>query len=183
MITDEKITEYNDKHLLDSDVKLKHWGYGEWIEEPDIAEFKYNGWDCKIIRGGAWDRWNNDHLYGGHLCGYVSVPSNHPFYQKKYEDIDIECHGGLTFGECNDRHWIGFDCGHSHDYIPSIEYLKKTDPMMIEIWERHNELMKKYPDSMIWHQSYKNIDFCILECISMVNQLKEMESHESADKT
>lgn len=34
------------------------------------------------------------------FCGYVRLPDNHP-YQKftGYDSMDIDCHGGLTFGE------------------------------------------------------------------------------------
>lgn len=30
--------------------------------------------------------------------GYVLLPRNHPFYGKDYDDIDVDVHGGLTFG-------------------------------------------------------------------------------------
>jgi hypothetical protein len=33
----------------------------------------------------------------GSLCGYIGVPSSHPWYGKRYDDISAEVHGGLTF--------------------------------------------------------------------------------------
>lgn len=36
------ITEENSKHLLTSDEKIKYWGYGEWVEEPDEVFFTHN---------------------------------------------------------------------------------------------------------------------------------------------
>jgi hypothetical protein len=61
----------------------------------------------------------------GFRCGYVRIPEEHPWYGKEYDDLqDVDCHGGLTFGETVDKeedsylpvgHWIGFDCGHSFD--------------------------------------------------------------------
>ena len=48
--------------------------------------------------------------------GYVSVPKDHPWYGKDYNDIEVEIHGGLTFSESiNDEYWIGFDCAHYGD--------------------------------------------------------------------
>ena len=34
---------------------------------------------------------------GSHPCAYVELPENHQFYEKFYDDIPIECHGGLTY--------------------------------------------------------------------------------------
>ena len=31
--------------------------------------------------------------------GYVILPEGHPFYEKHYDDIPVDCHGGLTFAE------------------------------------------------------------------------------------
>ncbi len=65
--------------------------------------------------------------FGTHPCGYVSVPRNHPFYDKDYWDIDdrIKVHGGLTYsgkmGESNDF-WFGWDYAHADDYT----YLSTT---------------------------------------------------------
>lgn len=47
--------------------------------------------------------------------GYVEVPEGHPWYGKEYDDIDVECPGGLTYSEGG---WIGFDTLHSTDYWP-----------------------------------------------------------------
>ncbi|WP_251569639.1 hypothetical protein [Parasutterella muris] len=58
---------------------------------------------------------------GTHPCGYVSVPKNHPFYGKSYEDIQdkIRVHGGLSFG--GKLHglkdlWFGWDYAHCRDH-------------------------------------------------------------------
>lgn len=63
----------------------------------------------------------------GHRCGYVLIPSGHPWHDKSIYDIDAEVHGGLTFGEHIDEthvnaarwpahgYWIGFDCAHYFD--------------------------------------------------------------------
>lgn len=89
----------------------------------------------------------NDHL--GTFCGYAKLPADHPFAAvlnkqktfkwggiKKtvfvgYEDLPIECHGGLTFGHEITKEeagkypqgftpgfWIGWDYAHAGDYTP-----------------------------------------------------------------
>jgi hypothetical protein len=64
--------------------------------------------------------------------GYVILPKGHPSEGKNYDDIKIDVHGGLTFGERlnkKDAHWLpadlveeadgrsmyGFDCAHLND--------------------------------------------------------------------
>ena len=50
------------------------------------------------------------------LCGYVALPKGHPLYGKHYDDLAIECHGGLTYSKFEDNDWvIGFDCAHGGD--------------------------------------------------------------------
>lgn len=58
---------------------------------------------------------------GSYPCGYVSVPKNHPFYGKRYLEIEdkIEVHGGLTFsGKLHslDGLWFGWDYAHGGDF-------------------------------------------------------------------
>lgn len=59
---------------------------------------------------------------------YVRVPESHPYYGKKYDEISIEVHGGLTFSGdrlfIGDGYFIGWDYGHfPHDYITCLEEL------------------------------------------------------------
>lgn len=61
-------------------------------------------------------------------CGYVGIPTNHPFFEKNYDEIDISVHGGLTFSDYMDGIWfIGFDCAHVGDNIKiqDIDYVTK----------------------------------------------------------
>lgn len=60
--------------------------------------------------------------HGSHPCGYVSIPENHPFYRKRYLEIEnhIEAHGGLTFsGKLRDieGRWFGWDYMHAGDFV------------------------------------------------------------------
>lgn len=101
--------------------KLKEFGAGPWMDEPDHVEFEHEGVPCIIHRNamGAW-------------CGYAAVPPGHPWHGKKYSDrvpcanrgelgivspiaafleaaheedglVSLDClvdvHGGLTYSE------------------------------------------------------------------------------------
>lgn len=60
----------------------------------------------------------------GYRCGYVRVPKGHPWHGKFEEELEVDVHGGLTFGQpdkpCDkggedDAYWLGFDCAHYGD--------------------------------------------------------------------
>jgi len=67
-----------------------------------------------VLRENTWattSGWGN---------GYVRLPETHPYYGADYNDIPVEVHGGLTFGEhlskCpifNSGFWVGFDTMHN----------------------------------------------------------------------
>lgn len=154
---------YDEKHIYSSDQKLKCLGYGEWVEEPDEILFEYQGMKCRINR--ILDIVEENKCFGGHLCGYVQIPKDHMLFEKHYDDIQIDVHGGLTYSNFyKDEYWIGFDCAHSFDICPSTEYLYKTDPYMIE-------LRKRYPTSLVWKKEYRNVQYCIKECKKMIKQI------------
>lgn len=158
----------HEKHLFTSDEKIKWWGYGEWVEEFDQVRFIYINIECYVRRIYVKEGENLEHVFGGFLCGYVKIPIDHPCYLKQYNDMDIECHGGLTFGKMDsDGHWIGFDCAHMNDICPSI--VKK-------MVEKYENLLKAFDreEISIFHMSYKNIKFCINQCMSIVDQLIEI---------
>ena len=56
------------------------------------------------------------------LCAYVGVPLSHPLASFHYDDIPLECHGGLTFSGEGDKwrpkdfYWYGWDYGHAGDW-------------------------------------------------------------------
>lgn len=69
-----------------------------------------DGVRCLIMRGPAA------------LCVYLGVSSSHPLAGHEYDDLPINCHGGLTFaGEGDDTYrpsgfyWYGWDYGHAGD--------------------------------------------------------------------
>lgn len=160
------------KHHFTSEEKLKWIGYGEWVEEPDEINFIYAGYKCTVMR--TIYRVSYESLCGGHLCGYVCIPKNHPWHGKRYEDIICDCHGGLSYAEQKEsgEFWIGFDCAHSGDAIPSVELGKKTRPELIELQKEHEEFIKSLPYAVdnLFKNSYKNCQFVIDECTSIADQ-------------
>src|SRR6266496_32796 len=88
------------------------WPAGPWDNEPDRLEWrdKATGFPCLIVRNRM-----------GGLCGYVGVPTKHPFHGKNYDSVNISVHGGLTYsgacaghichipkpGETDDVWWLG----------------------------------------------------------------------------
>ncbi len=99
------------------------FGPGPWDGEPDRVDLvTEEGFPGLILRNSM-----------GGLCGYLAVPPGHPWHGKDYQDIGAYCHGGLTYsGECrgnichvpqpgepDDVWWVGFDCVHSMDVVPS----------------------------------------------------------------
>ena len=95
---------------------------------------------------------------GGQLNGYVRIPKAHPFYQKGYDDIPIDCHGGLTYAgelEYDDDFYIGFDTAHFGDYMPFM----------------HMSLGKEGIISENPEERYKDIDYVRKECKRIVDQL------------
>lgn len=104
-----------------------HWAPGPWDQEPDLVEFRHAGLPCVLrrSRSGAW-------------CGYVGVPPGHPEHGKDYNAVNVEVHGGLTYGracdpdvachvpgpgESGDFFWFGFDCNHGFDVTPMVAFM------------------------------------------------------------
>lgn len=104
---------------------------GEWDTEPDKAQWidEKTGLDCLIVRGPT-----------GALCGYVGVPESNTLFEKDYDTVDVDVHGGLTFsdrcrpvdeastGICHTGEvankivwWLGFDCAHAGDLMPKYD--------------------------------------------------------------
>lgn len=171
------IMQENETHLYTSDEKLKWWGYGEWVEEPDEVHFDYLGYTCKVLRIAFKEPYTEqEYIFGGHLCGYVQIPSDHPYHHKVYEDMEIDCHGGLTFGKESDAHWIGFDCAHMGDYTPSLGYFRKISPKM-KSWRETFPITEGFEEFSLFNPTYKNISYCIDECKNIVEQLIKLNQN------
>jgi hypothetical protein len=77
--------------------------------------------------------------------GYVRIPEGHEYYEKTYDDIPVNVHGGLTFGDhvfgkdkyFSDGYWVGFDTAHYGDdrqRWPMDKVLDETIHLFKEIY-------------------------------------------------
>lgn len=131
---------------------------GEWKDEPDKLHFvdKVTDMDCLVVRGPS-----------GALCGYVAVDETHPAFKADYNRVEVECHGGLTYGDmCQGEgghichvprlgkpdhvFWLGFDCAHSGDISPSYR-----------------------SDFHSYDDRYRSISYVISQCQELARQLTE----------
>ena len=144
-------------------------------KQPIIENmFHYKGYVCCVIFQTA-----------GYRCGYVLVPYWHPVYTVKYDDIDISCHGSLTYSghRLLDREypgwWIGFDCAHAGDAIDRNSLIKYYDENgLTEVEKRQCQFMTAFGGPLDIGGTYgtvKTLDFCMEECKKIVDQLVEME--------
>ncbi len=164
--------EKEESFLVSVECKLRWFGYGEWVEEADKVSFQYKGYECLIQRVFAPEPMRENSVFGGHLCGYVKVPDDHCYCQAERAQMAILCHGGLSYScknEFGKGHWIGFDCAHWNDFMPSIQNFKKK---MAQTDKHMEEILALYPQMQ---QIYKNIDFCTKQCTSIVDQLIEIQ--------
>lgn len=163
------------KNLQWTTIDKSKWPAGEWNGEPDKMQFvdEATGLPCLIVRSPS----------GGHLCGYVGVPSSHPWHGKEYDNYDLirpDVHGGLTFsehctpsadegrgichivedGEDDKVWWFGFDCAHLGDISPGYISMRGNDPM----------------------SSYKSIRYVELEVAALARQCADAAKPQPATK-
>ena len=146
-------------------IEKSKWGEGEWQNEPDKIKFKdeLTGYPCLILRTDL-----------GHLCGYVDVSKDHPFYGGDYNNFgNIYVHGGITFSRLGHRFynseendskkiwWFGFDCAHCYDFLPGVKALLR---------QIDNKVRAPNEDEI---EVYRNIEYVTNEVKSLARQLKE----------
>lgn len=68
-------------------------------------------------------------MYGA-ANGYVKIPPGHHWHGLGYDEINVDVHGGLTFGG-GVSGWIGFDTLHSGDVWPGTPDFGSTS------WDKH----------------------------------------------
>lgn len=162
---------------LTKELKLEHWGSGEWVDEPDNFEFEHEGFLCYGIRSACWDGLNHERVAFGHWCAYVKIPKDHPWFDIDIwgkDRPDVEIHGGLTFGEMFEgEFWIGFDCAHSHDIVPSLVQMKKK--FREDMKQKYEKLNIDIENSPVFMESYKNISFVMAEVRSLAEQAKKAQ--------
>lgn len=170
----KKKTSYTDIDKLSLKLSLvkelkKRFKPGPWHDEPDEVRYQERGFNCYILRN----------IYGA-LCGYVEIPSSHPFYERDCDndlEEEIEVHGGLSFsGEIEglEGWFIGFDCGLLNDVLPSLIISKDDKPRDMND-EKLRQILSRIDSSRIPEPTYKDIDFVKKEISSMIDQLLEIK--------
>lgn len=126
---------------LESNRNLTNKVYKKYKIEKD---FYYKNYRCLII---AQD--------SGFRCGYIKIPKNNILYNKKYQNIDINIHGGLTYSSFNYKgypiktknktYWIGFDCHHADDLYDLN--LINSNSELYDIAKNLNDIMTTFNSS------------------------------------
>lgn len=117
--------------------------------------FEYKGFQCVVIMQALAFR-----------TGYVGIPKGHELYSIGYGEIDISCHGGLTYSQDSligqtdtDMWWIGFDTGHygdGKDYASAFE-LFKDYPETIE----QLGLIKAMDERIVITDTPRSLEYCM----------------------
>ena len=118
----------------------EHKYYGINYEDIVLA-YEELGMECPIMIKES----KSDFFNRGWGNGYVLVPEGHKFHDKRYDDIDVDVHGGLTFSEhipegddfgWRPGYWVGFDTAHTGDNKEKwtkSEVLKETISLFIQL--------------------------------------------------
>ena len=131
----ELLRQKGDSALLD----VRYMG----IDYDDIMK-AYLSLDMKppvVIIPNTWNTFSDT----GWGNGYVRIPEGHEYYEKTYDDIPVNVHGGLTFGDhvfgkdkyLSDGYWVGFDTAHYGDnrhLWPMDKVLDETIHLFKEIY-------------------------------------------------
>lgn len=153
------------KTIIETLIDKSKWQEGPWQSEPDKKQWLdvATGYPCLIVR--------QTNL--GHLCGYIGVPPSHPWFEKDYDHVDANVHGGLTFarhcgdlicheveeGEDDNTWWVGFDAAHCDDRS-----------MLTDTHTEAFKGIKSFPHD--W-DTYKDFAYMENECRSLAQQAKE----------
>jgi hypothetical protein len=101
----------------------------------------------------------------GHLCGYIVIPKEHPFYGMYRDHIPLAVHGGITYANHEDDDYvIGFDCAHAEDLVPGIV-------RDLELAGYVTGVMRRFP----FPATYKDLSYVKGEISHMIRQVELLE--------
>jgi len=116
----DKITYFMSLINTQGDNALNNAKYLNITADEVIQAYNELGMDPPIKLLENTHRWGPAERGWGN--GYVRIIEGHPFYDKGYENIPVNVHGGLTFSEhiidnekWSDGYWVGFDTAHYGD--------------------------------------------------------------------
>lgn len=109
--------------------------------------------------------------YGTHPCAYVDV-SNTSLANKDYDENNIDCHGGFTYGRdylsavdterANGKWYIGWNYAHYGDYMPTSH---------VNILGAYGERESVYGK---WEKRWTTEEI-VAECKNVINQIVNEE--------
>ncbi len=111
----------------------------------------------------------------GHRCGYVGITEEHRFFKKKYSDLDINVHGGLTYSKIASTYpspsfeglyTLGFDAGHVWD-ARDFEALQRY-----KLNQEQKDFIEWLKKCEVDNTSIRTLDYMVNECNSLSKQLK-----------
>jgi hypothetical protein len=87
---------------------------------------------------------------GTHPTAYVGIPKSHVYFGKDYDEVNINCHGGLTYSKSwilnlldeIDVWWFGWDYAHYDDYT---EFGRRYNQNPLKKWTTE-EIKKEVMD-------------------------------------
>lgn len=129
------------------------------------TRFEYKEYPCVVL-----------FMPWGYRCGYVGLTKEDQYYYVDYDDIPIDCHGGLTYSDNRlygqsdlNKWWIGFDCGHCFDGY-DFEKIKECfgdDKEIMEVLR----FTKEYKQRVTEEYGFRTLEYCVNECKSIVDQI------------
>lgn len=134
------------------------------------SRFEYKGFPCVVL-----------FMPIGYRCGYVGLPKYNIYYGKKYDDIPMDCHRGLTYSNCElygqddmNTWWIGFDCGHFCDGLDKAKFEEyyEDDLKEMPVNDYRGLIMGLYPMFKICSEyPVRTLEYVESECRKIVDQI------------
>lgn len=133
--------------------------------------FWYNEFPCVVVMQDM-----------GFRCGYVGLKEGNAYYGKHYDDIPVDCHGGLTYSEGflpvledswdnKDLWWIGFDTGHlgdGYDLDAAIRLFKEY-PETVQSIKAFRKVRQGSP--LLDRGAVRTLEYCKNECLRIISQV------------
>lgn len=145
------------KIKLTQEEKREAFGEGPWVYESDFRKIFPKGLPCRVIR--VIREEVSGQYFGGHFCGYLELPESLFSVERSFLEERLSVHGGITYDEISrNKRWIGFDCAHAGDLVPSLHKFG-ADPV-----------------SPFFKNDYKTEHFVIEELRSLAKQVRRVEA-------
>ena len=128
-----------------------------------LAKGSHEGYEWEVTNNGI-----------GYRCGYVRVPSGHPWHGKDCDGVEPypEVHGGLTFAEADtdcgkggedNAWWLGFDCAHLGDAADSSLPARDGNELDVAFLASHR----------IGDDTIKTTEYVTAECLRLAEQARD----------